>query len=274
MNQRTKKTPTKLVNDLATESKITSLDFRHKNGSIAILIEAANTLLSNHSAAFPNGLESISLSYTEGSRRTSLDIKGNLRRNMTGNLVFADSENYHPPPPALVTGAPTPALTRAKSFEVELTPKDTPQLSSIADVWDAVCRDCGGAQPVSCCAGSQKFENNCAHFLSDALIRCGFTELLTDSSLYRCDKSNCKIPNARRPIRAREMWAWFQKKATKRQEKVPWNQIKKNSGWWAVFQLNEPEYWGGHVIVLNTNNWEYYGTCSYPKWDQYAYQWQ
>lgn len=273
MDQRTPKKPTKAVDAVAAESKNGSLEFSPKNGSVAILLDAANALLSNNSTAFPNGLESVSLSYTDGNRRASIDIRGNPPRTLTSNLVFADSENYQPPQPAIVTGAPTPALTQAKSFEVELTPTDAPQLSSIAGVWNAVCRDCGGAQPNSCCAGSQKFDNNCAHFLSDALIRCGFTELLTDSSLYRCDKSNCKIPNARRPVRAREMWAWFQKKAVKRQEKVQWNQIKKNSGWWAVFQLSEAEYWGGHVIVLDTNNWEYYGTCSYPNWDQYAYQW-
>jgi len=68
------------------------------------------------------------------------------------------------------------------------------------------------------------------------------------------------------------MWSWFKKKGRERREKISWNEIGRNSGWWAVFQLSEGEYWGGHVIVLDTDAWEYYGTCSYPAWDQYIYK--
>jgi hypothetical protein len=184
-----------------------------------------------------------------------------------------DSENHRAPAPRPVPGAPGPASNRPKRYEFQLAPHIAPKLSHIADVWDGVCRDCDGGQPVSCCKGHQKYENNCAHFLSDALIRGGFAELLTEESFYRCDQVNCGCPNERRPIRAREMWSWFKLKAVTKHEKVKWDQIPKNNGWWAVFQLDEARYWGGHVIVLDTDNWEYYGTCSFLDWDQYAYQW-
>lgn len=182
-------------------------------------------------------------------------------------------EDLSPPVPKIVEGAPSPALSRSDAYELRVIPNRIPKLSDIAKVWDGTCRDCSGEHPRSCCKGNQKFSNNCAHFLSDAMIRAGFSELLTDNSFYTCDKSNCKCPTERRPIRAREMWAWFQRKATLKHEKISWNNIPKKSGWWAIFQLDETEYWGGHVIILDTDRWEYYGTCSYPTWDQYCYQW-
>jgi hypothetical protein len=213
-------------------------------------------------------------------------VKGEVKVRIHWNLKDIDAlpfkpsligrvemENLAPPIPEIVDGAPTPALSRSDAYELRVIPNLTPKISDIAKVWDGSCRDCSGEYPSSCCKGGQKFPNNCAHFLSDAMIRAGFSDLLTDSALYKCDKSNCGCPQERRPIRAREMWAWFQNKATKKQEKISWKNISKNSGWWAVFQLNETEYWGGHVIVLDTDRWEYYGTCSYPAWDQYCYQW-
>lgn len=187
--------------------------------------------------------------------------------------IFEDSENYAPLPTQTVEGAPTPALRAPQTDRLQLAPGQSPKLSMIAIVWNGDCRDCGAGYPASCCKGSRKYENNCAHFLSDALVRCGFVELLSDGALYKCDKADCQCPSERRPIRARELWEWFKRKATTKHERVRWDKLPRNSGWWAVFQINEAEYYGGHVVVIDTENWEYYGTCSYPAWDQYAYQW-
>lgn len=237
----------------------------------SVYLSSLRELLAQHVAFFPQGLTRISTSIShEG---MSLTVEGPAHSILPFGESRWDSENFAPPVPKSVPGAPAPALSRAEVVELQLGPGEAPALSGIAGVWSGVCRDCGGAQPVSCCKGLQKFDNNCAHFLSDALIRCGFAELLTDTSFYRCDKGNCRCPTERRPIRAREMWDWFKKKATSKLEKVRWDEIPKNSGWWAVFQLDASAYWGGHVIVLDTKTWEYYGTCSFPAWDQYAYQW-
>lgn len=189
-------------------------------------------------------------------------------------IQYEDMENYVSPVPRMIQGGPEPAVQRTDIiYELTLPPKVEPKISGIAEVWDAQCHNCSGGQPLSCCNGEKQYRNNCAHYLSDALIRAGFRELLTESYLYKCDKRDCKAPLNRRPIRAREMWRWFQEKAKKKHEKIQWDDIPKNSGWWAVFQLLEREYWGGHVIILDTDNWEYYGTCSYTDWNQYLYQW-
>jgi hypothetical protein len=214
------------------------------------------------------------------------EVEGNVKVRIHWVLRAADTlalrpslvsqkemENFAPPVPNFIDGAPVPALSRSDAYELRTIPDRIPKLSDIAKVWDGSCRDCSGQQPGSCCKGGKKYPNNCAHFLSDVMIRAGFTELLTDTKLYKCDKSDCGCPTERRPVRARDMWAWFQKKATSKHEKISWKNIPKNSGWWAIFQLNETEYWGGHVIVLDTDSWEYFGTCSYPAWDQYCYQW-
>jgi hypothetical protein len=49
--------------------------------------------------------------------------------------------------------------------------------------------------------------------------------------------------------------------------------LQRNTGWWAIFQLNESVYWGGHVVLLDSNAWQYYGTGWYGTWNQYMYQW-
>src|SRR5262249_43882614 len=105
--------------------------------------------------------------------------------------------------------------------------------------------------------------NNCAHFLSDALMRAGFSDLEPPAECInaRCGKSA-------RPIRARDMWCWFKSRATKT-SRTP----TRNTGTWAVFQLDEQEYWGGHVVLLDSDAWKYYGTGWYSKWEQYLYQW-
>ena len=113
------------------------------------------------------------------------------------------------------------------------------------------------------CAGGDSYQNNCAHFLSDAFIRAGYSELLPNNSHI-----NARCGAAKRPIRAREMWSWFKSKARRTSRTV-----QRNTGWWAVFQLDESAYWGGHVVLLDSNRWYYYGTGWYKDWDQYLYQW-
>jgi len=114
------------------------------------------------------------------------------------------------------------------------------------------------------CVGGDAYDNNCAHFLSDAFIRAGYLELNPPSD---CVNARCST-SAKRPIRARDMWCWFQSIATDQRNKLP-----KNEGYWAVFQLDESQYWGGHVVIIDTDSNLYYGTGNYPSWTQYCYKW-
>ncbi|MFN0193791.1 MAG: hypothetical protein ACKVP5_17765 [Aestuariivirga sp.] len=116
------------------------------------------------------------------------------------------------------------------------------------------------------CAGGDSYNNNCAHYLSDAFIRAGYTELNPPNDCIDSD-GRCGT-SAKRPIRARNMWCWFKEMATKSATTLP-----KNDGFWAVFQLDETAYWGGHVVIIDTDNNVSYGTGNYPDWDQYAYKW-
>ncbi len=115
------------------------------------------------------------------------------------------------------------------------------------------------------CAGGDAFDNNCAHFLSDAFIRAGYEELKPNNPHIhaRCGTA------AKRPIRARDMWEWFQSKATKTSRT-----LTRNTGWWAVFQLDESAYWGGHVALWDSDADRKFGTGWYPQWNQYLYQWE
>jgi hypothetical protein len=114
------------------------------------------------------------------------------------------------------------------------------------------------------CDGGDTYDNNCAHFLSNALIDAGFADLRQANS---CITARCATP-AKRVIRARDMWCWFKSVAT-----TSGAAVARNTGFWAVFQLDEAQYWGGHVAIIDSNAWKYYGTGWYENWQQYSYQW-
>lgn len=186
----------------------------------------------------------------QSSGSSTHDILSGLPMNsMTSALRFAAAMEHLPPPsPRFDPSAPTLGDAR----ELVRQPTDKPSLESVAAYW------------ANSCVGKDTYTNNCAHFLSDAFIRAGYAELSASSP---CINARCDTP-AKRPIRARDMWCWFQSKATKTS-----TTLTKNTGWWASFQLDESVYWGGHVVLLDSNNWKYYGTGWYPDWDQHLYQW-
>jgi hypothetical protein len=114
------------------------------------------------------------------------------------------------------------------------------------------------------CNGMDVYQNNCAHYLSDAMLRTGFTQLNPPSD---CINARCNTAR-KRPIRARDMWCWFKSMAT-----TTSTTPTRGTGMWAVFQLDESEYWGGHVVLLDSDTWKYYGTGWYDHWDQHLYRW-
>ena len=156
-------------------------------------------------------------------------------------------ESLSPPAPRLLPGAPQAG-----------TAADQRSLSAGTTIEGAA------KLFASSCEGNDSFDNNCAHFLSDAFIRTGFSELRNANG---CINARCGT-TAKRPIRARDMWCWFKSKANE-----SGTTVKPNTGIWAVFQLNESEYWGGHVVIIDSQTWKYYGTGWYGDWDQYSYKW-
>lgn len=110
------------------------------------------------------------------------------------------------------------------------------------------------------CAGGDRVSNNCAHYLADAFLRAGFTEL-EDSELIteRCPHG--------RPLRAQEMLKWFQAKA----ERFHTGRPAPNSGYWACYQEKPGRR---HVTILDTNTGKFYGTADCKDWPvQWNYQW-
>jgi hypothetical protein len=212
---------------------------------------------------FPQGVHTLEVSIDLKSGRFDLKMDGAQRESssflsfserddsLRAAVEFARAMERIPAPQSLVVrDAPTEGSVVTN---IPAKPVASPKLADVARYWG------------KCCIGADQFENNCAHFLSDAFIRCGFSEL---SAANDCVEAGARCTPSKRPVRARNMWCWFQKKATKTSTAPT-----KGTGWWAVFQLKESEYWGGHVALLDSDNWKFYGTGWYANWDQHLYQW-
>ncbi|WP_030203750.1 hypothetical protein [Streptomyces sp. NRRL S-87] len=207
---------------------------------------------------------------------------GRMRAGEPPDSFMVAMEDVAPPPSPVVPGGPRPARRpfgppNAEAMEHLAPPPDThgpgaphyaaagvgPEPATRARVLAPPLSTVGAHWTNRCVAGDA-FANNCAHFLSDAFIRAGYTELSAPNPHIH---ARC-YTYARRPIRARDMWSWFKSKAVRTSDTPT-----KDTGWWAVFQLDESVYWGGHVVLLDTDTWTYYGTGHHDTWHQYMYQW-
>mgnify|MGYP001408018729 CR=1 FL=1 len=123
------------------------------------------------------------------------------------------------------------------------------------------------------CTCGEDLGNNCAHYLSDAFIRAGYSELDGGKGgLYRRKKGRTVCKHGR-PVRARELETWFAAKAKQKSKK---NDHSK-PGFWAVWQ-GGGTYWGGHVAVHEHKGkgtpHDVRGTGDYPQWPtQNHYTW-
>lgn len=134
---------------------------------------------------------------------------------------------------------------------------DDDNLEVVAASLSQVCRYYRGR-----CAGNDPYPNNCAHYLSDAFIRAGYTDLLTSNLITARCRSGKK-----RPIRAYDMYKWFRSKARRTRRGV----IPRGNGIWATYQ-EKPG--AKHVLISNTDDWTYCGTGDYPSWPtQINFQW-
>ncbi|MCF6284971.1 MAG: hypothetical protein L3K26_07260 [Candidatus Hydrogenedentes bacterium] len=112
------------------------------------------------------------------------------------------------------------------------------------------------------CVGGDRESNNCAHFLSDAFIRAGYTELL-DSPLVT---QRCK-GGAGRVVRAQDMLKWFQSKS----KRFHSGRLEPNTGYWAIYQEKPGRH---HVAIIDSSTGKFYGTADCKNWPvQWNYQW-
>lgn len=140
---------------------------------------------------------------------------------------------------------------RPLQVSFEPSKRSQPALSEVAKQYHEGC----------VCGDKNTFKkHNCTHYLSNAFIKAGYTELL-DSPMFtvRC--------TADRPVRAQELMKWFQSKSMQFHSGRP----EPNTGYWASYQ--EKPGWR-HVTLIDSNTGKFYGTADCPKWPvQWNYQW-
>lgn len=124
------------------------------------------------------------------------------------------------------------------------------------------------------CEGGGSQANNCAHYLSNSMIKAGINDLTNSLTCVelRCNwNDSCSNLGGNtnfRVVRARNLRCWFAKKAASKS-----TSLAKNSGFWATYQERASDG-QGHVAVIDTNSWRYYGTGWFPDWKtQEYYQW-
>lgn len=123
------------------------------------------------------------------------------------------------------------------------------------------------------CDCGEDLGNNCAHYLSDALIRAGYTALDGGTgALYR-RRNGRVVCKAGRPVRARELRDWFAGQATDTHSGEP----ADDSRYWAVYQERAADG-QGHVLIHHHTGtgtaYDWRGTGDYPSWrTQDHYTW-
>jgi hypothetical protein len=123
------------------------------------------------------------------------------------------------------------------------------------------------------CDCGENLGNNCAHYLSDALIRAGYSDLDGGTgALYR--RRNGRIVcKSGRPVRAAELRDWFAAQATDTHEGEPTD----DSRYWSVYQRRHTDG-QGHVVIHHHSGagtaYTHAGTGDYPSWrTQSHYTW-
>lgn len=116
------------------------------------------------------------------------------------------------------------------------------------------------------CDCGEDLGNNCAHYLSDALIRSGYAAELDggNGALYRRRHGRI-VCRAGRPVRAKEIMGWFVSKATDIHSGEPIGDTRH----WAVYQKRASD--GQEHVVIHAHNgtgttYTWRGTGNYPTW--------
>ena len=112
------------------------------------------------------------------------------------------------------------------------------------------------------CGNSNGYRNNCAHYLSDALIRAGYNEIDGGKGEETRIVNGFCVCSAGRPLRAKEMRDWFARKFSKHSE--------LSAGLNVVYQERSRDR-QGHVLIKNGTTGEHRGTGDFPEWNQQYY---
>ena len=113
------------------------------------------------------------------------------------------------------------------------------------------------------CVCRHRYDNNCAHFLSNALIQGGFSAIDGGSGADLRIVGGFCVCSSGRPIRAKELRSWFGKKWTRHSS--------PKDGINVVYQESHGQ---GHVLLKNYSNGEpsgHKGTGDYPNWATQEY---
>ena len=132
---------------------------------------------------------------------------------------------------------------------------------SFQKAWNNFSRSC------ACGHGYDEFDDNCAHFLSNALILGGFNEIDGGDGGNLREVNGFCVCRGGRPIRAKELRAWFRRK---------WNYHSKPVRDGIILVYQEDVVGTGHVLLQEYRNGAYVdhkGTGNYPafKLQEYYY---
>lgn len=238
----------------AVSDTFRSLDFGKLVESIGSTLEAQPKL-------FPDGINKLELEFGSEKVRCLIEGPSSTPKDESA-LRTATPFEFQFVPESLVTSASPVAGTAAD--QQKLTAGQT--IEGAAKVFN---RDCLGKV--------SSYQNNCAHYLSDAFIEAGFSELAVAHSCVssggRCGPPHC-TSGGKRPIRARDVRCWFNEK-----DANPDSTVGKGTGHYAVYQERQSDG-QGHVVILDSDNWKYYGTGWYEAgqpapndWKHWYYQW-
>lgn len=232
--------------------------------SLGAALSELRVATTDYPKLFPHGITKIDLELrVAGNTTARLLVEGKLQspeRLLTEQLATA-FEFIRPPESLRILSSPGEGTAEDQK---KLTAGTT--IEGSAKVFN---RDC--LKKVS------SYENNCAHYLSDAFIEAGFAELAQPhdciTSGGRCGPPNC-TSSGKRPIRAKDIRCWFVTK-----DSVPVSSVKSKTGFYAVYQERQSDG-QGHVVILDSNAWKFYGTgwfeagLSAPNdWEHEYYQW-
>ena len=129
---------------------------------------------------------------------------------------------------------------------------------SVTSAWDKYSN--------SCVCG-KKYENNCAHYLSNALIEAGYSEIDGGKGEnFRTVNGFC-VCRSGRPVRAKELRDWFGKK---------WSFHSSPPSDGTVLVYQEKSSGQGHVLLKKYKDRKstgHQGTGDFPGWpiQQYYY---
>ena len=112
---------------------------------------------------------------------------------------------------------------------------------------------------------------NCAHFMSDALIRAGYLQLLSGFTTWGC----AAAWGSKRPVQAKEMCAWFKGRALVTLKGGAYFRPAPGTGIYVVYQQYTTSPTSqGHVCFWDSNNGTARGTLWLPWWAvQEFYKW-